>query len=247
MQISEILGLSWGLLAGLGLLTSPLPGQGFQRNSGERAYRLLQKKYDKDGDGKVSRKEYPRGRETFARLDRNGDGFLTLEDFGGGRGRNREAMRKRLRRMALQSALGSYFKKARSIDHKAWIRFLKEWDVNGDGRLEDLEAMEIGLAPRTVRMLMGSFGLRSAGGSPSSLDLSSFAQSYFLLDADGDKILSRAEFLPPNRGSAGSRAPRKGEKAPDFNLPRVHDAKSLVRLSSFAGKKPVALIFGSYT
>jgi hypothetical protein len=41
-------------------------------------------------------------------------------------------------------------------------------------------------------------------------------------------------------------APVVGEEAPDFELPRLGDGGS-VRLSSFRGVKPVALIFGSYT
>jgi len=43
-----------------------------------------------------------------------------------------------------------------------------------------------------------------------------------------------------------TRAPAVGEQAPDFDLPRL-DAKGNVRLSSFRGIKPVALIFGSFT
>jgi hypothetical protein len=41
-------------------------------------------------------------------------------------------------------------------------------------------------------------------------------------------------------------APKKGSKAPDFNL---HDIKgeNSVRLSDYWGKKPVALVFGSFT
>jgi len=41
-------------------------------------------------------------------------------------------------------------------------------------------------------------------------------------------------------------APAVGEEAPDFTLPRI-DSGEAVRLSSFRGRKPVALIFGSYT
>ncbi len=37
-----------------------------------------------------------------------------------------------------------------------------------------------------------------------------------------------------------------GDLAPDFNLRRVK-SKRKVRLSAFRNKKPVALIFGSYT
>jgi peroxiredoxin len=41
-------------------------------------------------------------------------------------------------------------------------------------------------------------------------------------------------------------APRVGDEAPDFELFDL-DGKNPVRLSDFRGKKPVALIFGSYT
>ena len=41
-------------------------------------------------------------------------------------------------------------------------------------------------------------------------------------------------------------APAVGQEAPDFELPRLGSDGS-VRLSSFRGVKPVALIFGSYT
>jgi hypothetical protein len=41
-------------------------------------------------------------------------------------------------------------------------------------------------------------------------------------------------------------APAVGGAAPDFDLPKLGTAER-VRLSSFRGRKPVALIFGSYT
>ena len=43
-----------------------------------------------------------------------------------------------------------------------------------------------------------------------------------------------------------TKAPAVGDAAPDFELPLLGD-KGRVRLSSFRGDKPVALIFGSYT
>ncbi|MBI3848417.1 MAG: redoxin domain-containing protein [Planctomycetes bacterium] len=42
------------------------------------------------------------------------------------------------------------------------------------------------------------------------------------------------------------KAPKVGDVAPDFELPSV-DGKTRVRLSSFKGKAPVVLLFGSYT
>ncbi len=41
-------------------------------------------------------------------------------------------------------------------------------------------------------------------------------------------------------------APKAGEVAPDFELRDVNN-ENAVRLSDFRGKKPVALVFGSFT
>ena len=41
-------------------------------------------------------------------------------------------------------------------------------------------------------------------------------------------------------------APKAGDIAPDFELYDVN-GRNQIRLSEFRGKKPVALIFGSYT
>ena len=44
-----------------------------------------------------------------------------------------------------------------------------------------------------------------------------------------------------------ARAPNVGDTAADFVLPVLGDPERTVRLSSFRDKRPVALIFGSYT
>ena len=43
-----------------------------------------------------------------------------------------------------------------------------------------------------------------------------------------------------------TKAPAVGDEAPDFDLP-LRGSAARVRLSSFRGTRPVALIFGSYT
>jgi hypothetical protein len=54
----------------------------------------------------------------------------------------------------------------------------------------------------------------------------------------------------PTRGADGAARFRdrlaEGDAAPDFTLQELH-GKKRVTLSSFKGKRPVALIFGSYT
>ena len=51
---------------------------------------------------------------------------------------------------------------------------------------------------------------------------------------------------PPARGERKPDTLRVGDPAPDFTLPDP-TGKDTVTLSSFRGKKPVVLIFGSYT
>ncbi len=43
-----------------------------------------------------------------------------------------------------------------------------------------------------------------------------------------------------------SKAPRAGDMAPDFTLHDIQ-GKDAITLSDFRAKKPVALVFGSYT
>jgi hypothetical protein len=79
------------------------------------------------------------------------------------------------------------------------------------------------------------------------------AQRFARIDSNGDGVIDEtelkrlAERIGRGRGgrdSGGSAA--EGKTAPDFQLKTV-DGKKQVQLSSFSGKKPVALIFGSYT
>jgi hypothetical protein len=70
------------------------------------------------------------------------------------------------------------------------------------------------------------------------------------LDRNGDGVVSEEDFQMPagRRGPRQpSQTPQSGDAAPDFELPRAEDETKTVRLSSFAGKRPVALVFGSYT
>ena len=84
------------------------------------------------------------------------------------------------------------------------------------------------------------------------------AETFARLDRNDDGVLTRADWdnvrgpfgagegQRPGDGLVGQ-APEEGEQAPDFELPYVTEPTETIRLSSFAGKKPVALIFGSYT
>src|SRR5262245_32586802 len=44
-------------------------------------WEAVRRRFDADGDGKVTAAEFTRNRNVFRRLDKNGDGALTEEDF----------------------------------------------------------------------------------------------------------------------------------------------------------------------
>jgi hypothetical protein len=75
-----------------------------------------------------------------------------------------------------------------------------------------------------------------------------------LSTTDFNRMMAFTAAMEPERRSAMMQflaeretlAPAVGEQAPDFTLPRL-DSGAPVQLSSFRGRKPVALIFGSYT
>ena len=52
--------------------------------------------------------------------------------------------------------------------------------------------------------------------------------------------------LMPVQKELDAKAPRAGDLAPDFTLDDI-EGKDAVTLSDFRGKKPVALVFGSFT
>ncbi len=61
--------------------------------------------------------------------------------------------------------------------------------------------------------------------------------------SDGSEGLQKGLDAVIRRDQMG---PHEGETPPDFSLKRM-GSEERVRLSSFKGKKPVALVFGSYT
>jgi len=62
----------------------------------------------------------------------------------------------------------------------------------------------------------------------------------------GAGIAMAADPPQPQRESSRAGELKVGGAAPDFKL-KTTDGKSEVQLSGFKGKKPVVLVFGSYT
>lgn len=61
----------------------------------------------------------------------------------------------------------------------------------------------------------------------------------------GKTVKDRRDGMGLIRARAGN-VPKVGEQAPDFELSTL-DGKRKIKLSSYRGKKPVVLVFGSYT
>lgn len=226
----------------------------------ESPWELLSTQHDKNGDGKITPAEYTRGKERFRRLDRNGDGVITSDDIGGGgrgrgrrRGGNRNRRRPRSPKTVLARLLGLRGDAKMTRDGlSAWV---KRHDGNGDGAVEPSELEEVFLTRRSRTSAVRTLDADKDG----KLAASEITSVFTAADADGDGVVSGSDLGAQARNAGGRNrqrgrrgrgdaagVPQPGDAAPDFTLP-TKDGKSQVTLSAFAGKRPVALIFGSYT
>jgi hypothetical protein len=67
-----------------------------------------------------------------------------------------------------------------------------------------------------------------------------------VLESQGDALSPHLRLALEAVVTRDEMGPQVGEYPPDFSLKRL-DSDARVRLSSFRGKRPVALVFGSYT
>ena len=79
-------------------------------------------------------------------------------------------------------------------------------------------------------------------------------ENFTRFDSNKDGVLTAADWSGqtgrprrPSQPRGKSVAPSVGDQAPGFKLTEILDETKEVNLSSFAGDKPVALIFGSCT
>ena len=186
---------------------------------------------DKDKDGKISKDEIANASETLAGLDANKDGQLDSSEmmpaggFGGGRGQGSRGQGggKGGRGKGGGKGKGGGGKNGKGgggaeVGAKVFDFLAEKYDKDGDGKISPEE--------------------HNRG-----------AELFASLDKDGDKFLTANDWevdapraKRPNRDLV---APVVGAVAPDFELTLAKDANKTVKLSSFAGDKPVALIFGS--
>ena len=223
------------------------------------AFTFVRERYDANGDGAVSEDEYRRAGVQFARLDRTGDGVLRADDFETA-GRRMLGMRpEEARRQRARHLLAWYFQGEGTGPHRVeeeeLLEALAVYDVNGDGR--------VGRTEFEARAATGeTYGRTPSGRWAGLLELETTDPWERLLqgaDLDGNGFLTAADLegfyglveerdgwsFDPRHGVAIGRS-LDGLPAPDFSLPSL-DGSGDVTLSDFAGDRPVALIFGSYT
>jgi Ca2+-binding EF-hand superfamily protein len=234
--------------------SSPLPGA-----EPASVWEFLEAKYDTDGDGQVNAAEYDRGSETFGRLDRNGDGNVTEADFSPREGRGMGMTPERMAPMILVRCFQRDDDPALSRDE--FREALAELDTDDDGRLSASEAEPAftdlrGMIDRDFHAMLLAVADDSGDGELTEFEL---LLLFDRTDEDNDGSLSSMGRRGGPGSHRGSEAPgeaepegepppaAQGNVAPDFSLKPVSGDGDPVRLSSFQGDRPVALIFGSYT
>jgi hypothetical protein len=171
------------------------------------------KKLDKDGDGRITRDEFGGPTELFDVLDRDGDGAITKDDFDWSDN------------SAYARQLGQAQQLLRRADADGNKKLSKEeWDRLFDEFAKGKKELE----PEDVRRLLFPPPAKSSGGNgmPS-------------------KEILLYGLLTGEIGS-GSEGPNLDAPAPDFTL-KSPDGKTTITLSDSKGKKPVVLVFGSFT
>jgi hypothetical protein len=177
-------------------------------------------------DDRIPRKVWRGPSEVFDRLDRNHDGALSAADFDWSES-SPASREERIYR--------GWFTKIDADTNGRISR--KEWESLFDrlarGR-DYLTADDLRRAfPLVVASGGGKGGAKSGGkGAPQGLPR-------------GFKEMLLKGFFDSEVGSPFP-GPRVGEPAPDFTL-ATYDGKQKITLSDYRGKKPVVLIFGSFT
>jgi hypothetical protein len=199
-------------------------GQGdgwFHGSQGRYGWKWLAARFDANHDGTITRQEFFGPQELFDRLDRNHDGVLTPSDFDWSQRSS----------FAMQSAPSRYWFAAYDQDSNGRIT-REEWDAlfaraagsKGYLTADDLrEAFPVAPPPRRL-------------DQPPPPPQANQGPAMFTLFKG---------LLSGELGSAFE-GPAINQRAPDFEL-KTQDGSRAIRLSSFRGKKPVVLVFGSFT
>lgn len=206
---------------------SMMGGKGGWWKPGQSRYdwQWLADRYDREGEGRIGREQLMAlngGAGLFNRLDRDRDGYITSDDLDW-------SDKSEYLKQGQQGSMLFYM-----LDANSNGRISKEeWD-----QVFDRLAKEKGyISQDDVRELFRKPPPPVAKGPKDPKKDGKFA-------GPSMKVLLYGLLT----GELGSmlEGPRVNETAPDFKL-STHDGKQQFALSQFRGKKPVVLIFGSFT
>ena len=231
-----------------------LPAQRTQQSQAE-VWEYLIAKYDTNKDAKVTADEYDRGAGKFTTYDRTGDGVLTQADFApGGRGARRGGRGARgargrggatisLAQADQMIARGADKDESRVVTQAEWkavVNALGTGDVKGE-QLAPLAKQANGTVRRFRGQMLAQFVSTFDADKSGAVSASEVGMAFARLDKDKSDALEWGEL------GLEAVLPKAGEVAPDFVVPFLNKPSENIQLSSFAGDKPVALVFGSYT
>ncbi len=210
--------------------------------SGDPAWRFLAQRYDRNGDGQVRADEYDRGSDAFRALDRDGDGAITAADFD--------------LPVIMPTELATPFLLIRMFGDPGAAQLRREdlptgflrADRDHDGKLTRADMGPAAAAPRAgATDSFGSLLAALDANHDGAITVEEALAGFDRRDVNRDGIM-----LPRERATEGREPPvgaiaaEDREMAPDFELAPEAGGEP-VRLSSLRGKRPVALIFGSFT
>jgi Ca2+-binding EF-hand superfamily protein len=170
------------------------------RRRGPGMLKQLMERFDADKDGRVTKEEWKGRPEIFVRLDANKDGAITKDEvekamqrMAHWRGRSADAM---LRRWDSDKD-GAISREEWRLDRAFFDRF----DRNKDGvlRADELVVFGRGRRGRKSPMTLGRFlkEFDKNGDGKVARDECRDERRFAEMDADGDGVLSRAEFTGP--------------------------------------------------
>ncbi|RMG49952.1 MAG: hypothetical protein D6723_13080 [Acidobacteria bacterium] len=140
-----------------------------QRGPGQHRFNI--ERFDRDGDGKLSRREFPGPPRLFDRLDVDGDGFISKAEV------------ERFRHRAARSSFGERLLRVLDADHDGKltreefariVEYFGQLDRDGDGMLTSQELRALAFIRQP----------------PGRINVAALIERY---DADGDGKLSRSE------------------------------------------------------
>ncbi len=210
------------------------PGTGWWKPSAKRYdWKWLSDRLDANKDGKVERDELPgdvaKADQLFERLDRDGDGQLTPADLDF-TDPNPATMFMNVPAMKNMMSNQLFSRLDKDSNGRVTMQELAEFFRYGDK--EELEF----LTPEDLRFAMDPPPSKKPASEPDNNPASA---------GPSTPAAALKMFL---RGDMGwlTAGPQVGDVAPDFTLPK-HDGTANVKLSDSFGKRPVVLVFGSFT